>query len=33
MRSPSYFDAFKNFAMSRDEKGVLTFRFHTTVGR
>lgn len=32
MSSPKYFDAFNNFAMSRDENGVLTFRFHTDGG-
>jgi hypothetical protein len=29
MDNPSYFHAYKNLAMSRDENGVLTVRFHT----
>jgi hypothetical protein len=28
MSNPSYFDAYKNLAMSRDDSGVLTVRFH-----
>jgi enoyl-CoA hydratase/carnithine racemase len=32
MRNPSYFDAYKNLAMSRDGNGVLTLRFHTDDG-
>jgi enoyl-CoA hydratase/carnithine racemase len=32
MGDPSYFDAFKNFALSRDGNGVLTVRFHTDGG-
>ena len=32
LSNPDYFGKFKNFAMSRDENGVLTFRFHTDGG-
>jgi enoyl-CoA hydratase/carnithine racemase len=32
MTNPSYFDAYKNLAMSRDGNGVLTLRFHTDDG-
>ena len=32
MTDPSYFDAYKNLAMSRDGNGVLTLRFHTDDG-
>jgi enoyl-CoA hydratase/carnithine racemase len=32
MSDPSYFDAYKNLAMNRDEQGVLTVRFHTDGG-
>ena len=32
MSNPSYFDAYQNLAMSRDENGVLTLRFHTDGG-
>jgi len=28
MSNPSYFDAYENLAMSRDDNGVLTVRFH-----
>lgn len=28
----SYFDAYKNLAMTRDDNGVLTVRFHTDGG-
>lgn len=29
MTRPAYFDKYENFAMSRDDDGVLVFRFHT----
>lgn len=29
---PSYFTAFKNFALTRTPSGVLAFRFHTDGG-
>lgn len=32
MSTPTYFDQYKNLAMSRDQKGVLTLRFHTDGG-
>lgn len=32
MVNPSYFDAYENLAMSRDDNGVLTLRFHTDGG-
>lgn len=32
MSNPSYFDAYQNLAMSRDDDGVLTVRFHTSGG-
>lgn len=32
MSNPSYFEAFENLAMTRDENGVLTLRFHTDGG-
>ncbi|MEY9895185.1 enoyl-CoA hydratase/carnithine racemase [Catenulispora sp. MAP12-49] len=32
MGNPSYFEAYKNLAMTRDENGVLTVRFHTDGG-
>ena len=32
MSNPSYFDAYENLAMSRDDDGVLTVRFHTAAG-
>lgn len=32
MSNPDYFGAYKNFAMSRDENGVLILRFHTDGG-
>ncbi len=32
MSNPSYFDAYKNLAMTRDDNGVLTVRFHTDGG-
>lgn len=32
MNRPRYFDAYKNLAMSRDDNGVLTVRFHTDGG-
>jgi enoyl-CoA hydratase/carnithine racemase len=32
MSNPSYFGAYQNLAMSRDEIGVLTVRFHTDGG-
>jgi enoyl-CoA hydratase/carnithine racemase len=32
MSNPSYFDAYRNLAMSRGDNGVLTLRFHTDGG-
>jgi enoyl-CoA hydratase/carnithine racemase len=32
MSNPSYFGAYRNLAMSRDDNGVLTLRFHTDGG-
>jgi enoyl-CoA hydratase/carnithine racemase len=32
MSDPDYFEAYQNLAMSRDENGVLTLRFHTDGG-
>jgi enoyl-CoA hydratase/carnithine racemase len=32
MSNPSYFDAYANIAMSRDDNGILTVRFHTDGG-
>jgi enoyl-CoA hydratase/carnithine racemase len=32
METPSYFDRYDNFAFTRDEAGVLVFRFHTSGG-
>jgi enoyl-CoA hydratase/carnithine racemase len=32
MNNPNYFDAYENLAMSRDNGGVLTVRFHTGGG-
>lgn len=32
MSNPSYFDAYANLAITRDENGVLTVRFHTDGG-
>lgn len=32
MSNPSYFGAYENLAMSRDDSGVLTARFHTDGG-
>ena len=32
MGTPTYFDHYKNLAMSRDQNGVLTLRFHTDGG-
>lgn len=32
MSNPNYFDAYENLAMSRDDNGVLSVRFHTGGG-
>lgn len=32
MSNPTYFDAYENLAMSRDDNGVLAVRFHTNGG-
>jgi enoyl-CoA hydratase/carnithine racemase len=32
MSNPSYFGAYQNLALSRDDNGVLTLRFHTDAG-
>ena len=32
MQDPSYFSKYENFAMTRDDNGVLTLRFHTDGG-